>query len=467
MCGESDKNKRNNKSQLSEMNEKFSLMFKGKTKSIIGVTFFFCITFLIIQVLSYVCSGRIINSVIDIWNLELYFTIRRILFVLFVVILSLPLLVGYFSCCINKSFSIKELFSFYKINKIKSFITMFIFAAIPFSVTCGILIYNLVICWRLNLFTLLFAILTFVFGTVILVSIFLYSHSPFEKYMSNIKQSYRIFLHSFTDIIRFNIKYLPWIVIIIIMIRFSYHLNMINARISILVYSRLLIFPTMYGFGLVVIPYYLLSLVNMFEKIKTGRKIKKNKDRKTQSINKQRFKKSRSKKIIIGSITLLIVVLVLSIYILFPYIRGRSLISKQKDSINNIVNYMKSNYNDGDKYACLNYNNTFVLLDQNMKPAKYAEIEDNEIIEITKRLEKEINKSIDGYSGSGVVCMYDNYGRVAVNISYYERDIPFSKSLQDKYIVYIEKGFDMSFYIVEGKLNKIDDNWYILSRTIK
>lgn len=127
---------------------------------------------------------------------------------------------------------------------------------------------------------------------------------------------------------------------------------------------------------------------------------------------------------------------------------------------------MKSNYSTGDKYACLNYNNTFVLLDQNMKPAKYAEIEDNEIIEITKRLEKEINKSIDGYSGSGVVCMYDNYGRVAVNISYYERDIPFSKSLQDKYIVYIENDFDMSYYAVDGKLKKIDDNWYILSRKI-
>lgn len=243
-------------STLSVLRKQSRNTFKNDAKAVIGVTLLFCVTILVIQVLSSMCSARIRNSIINIWHLDFYFTIERILLVFFIMILSLPLQVGYFSCCINKNFSIKELFSFYSIKKYKSLIMMPICAAIPLSVSGGILIYNLVIRLRCNLFTLLFAVLTYIFGSVLLISVFLYARSPFEKYTKNIKQSYKIFLRSFIDIIKFNLAFIPWAIIILILIRFSYHLYWINVNISILIFSRLLIFPIMYGFGLIVLPYY-------------------------------------------------------------------------------------------------------------------------------------------------------------------------------------------------------------------
>ena len=282
MHGEKGKNSMSIKSPLSVIKNQSRTIFKENAKSIVGVTLLFCVTILIIQYFSNFCSRHIINSVINTSFLDLFYTLEKILSSIFVMILSLPLQIGYFSCCINKSFSIKGLFSFYSIKKIKPLLIMFIFSALPFSVVYGILINNLVIWWRCNLFTLLFAILTFILGTVLLISIFLYLHSPFKKYINIIKQSYKIFLRSFTDIIKFNLSFIPCAVILLIMIRFSYHLYIINAKIYLLSFSRLLIFPTMYGFGLVIIPYYLLSLVNMLEKIKTGRRLNKGNDKKTK-----------------------------------------------------------------------------------------------------------------------------------------------------------------------------------------
>ncbi len=125
---------------------------------------------------------------------------------------------------------------------------------------------------------------------------------------------------------------------------------------------------------------------------------------------------------------------------------------------------MQSNYTDGDKYCILYYNNEIFVFDQNMKASKSITVEDDNVILSINGLHQKIKKDINPFAG--IVCTFDNDGRVAVNISYSERDIPFSKSLHKTDIVYIDKDFDMSYYNVEGKLKKVNGNWYILSRHI-
>ncbi len=72
----------------------------------------------------------------------------------------------------------------------------------------------------------------------------------------------------------------------------------INVNIYILFFSRLLIFPIMYGFGLVVIPYYIMSFIIFLEKIKSGRRLIKKKDKHTQLFVNQSSIKTKRKRII-------------------------------------------------------------------------------------------------------------------------------------------------------------------------
>lgn len=164
-------------------------------------------------------------------------------------------------------------------------------------------------------------------------------------------------------------------------------------------------------------------------------------------------------------IILLLILLVLGSFIYvkinFQDLKGRYIIYTQKNKLNNVVTFLKENYSSNLKSISFSCNKS-ISKKTNERVGFVDEIADDEnAISSLSSLNKKYGDD-NKYFYSADAC-YDENGKVAVLFTYYEKAVHLDYEFSIKYIVYLDKDFNMEYFPTYKNLKKINGNWYILS----
>lgn len=170
---------------------------------------------------------------------------------------------------------------------------------------------------------------------------------------------------------------------------------------------------------------------------------------------------ARKKKYIILLLILLVLGSFIYIKINFQDLKGRYIIYTQKNKLNNVVTFLKENYSSNLKSISFSCNKS-VCKKFNERVGFVDEIADDEnaISSLNSLNKKYCDDNKYFYSADAY---YDKNGKAAVLFNYYEKAVHLDYKFNIKYIVYVDKDFNMEYFPTHKNLNKINGNWYTLS----
>ena len=170
---------------------------------------------------------------------------------------------------------------------------------------------------------------------------------------------------------------------------------------------------------------------------------------------------ARKKKYII----LLLILLVLGsfIYVKINYqdLKGRYIIYTQKDKLNTIVTFLKESHSNNTESLSFSCDKSISRHIYDRLAFVKEVANDENAISSLNSLNKKYGDD-NKYFYSADAC-YDKNGKVAVLFTYYEKAVHLDYKFNIKYIVYVDKDFDMEYFPTYKNLKKINGNWYTLS----
>lgn len=209
------------------------------------------------------------------------------------------------------------------------------------------------------------------------------------------------------------------------------------------------IYPFMFGLGFLIVPLFCLKVNNRIQDVRNGNVNK--------TINNKK-KSNKKAKIIIIVITAVALIIAIFTFFTFQDMRGRYILDKGSNDLNCIVAYAKNPAKHRDIQIMDNTKKS-LFIDFDYKNPEFMAISDDNVNNALSELYYKYN-----YKNNFLreVAYYDNNGKTLVEFNYYLQckflNIPRSKA-----ILYIDEDFNLNCYDKRGKLNKIKNNWYILT----